>query len=593
VKLVAVYTPSHERLLDEWFRPSMQDDYELLLHRLDAGSGGGYRTPDWTAAVLQKSRCIIDAIRNNLGEIIVYSDVDVQFFAPTREHIRNAMYDRDIACQLDAPNGQLCTGFFAVRANDATLALWQEVERCVAREGRDQSAFNRIVRARDDIRIGCLPLEFFGAGTFYRRKWRPGDRLYVHPRRVMFHANWTVGIENKLKLMEQARRIADGGRAAIAANNALFRIRYGAGGLHAARLEVAARNATPEPASWPVTRPFRVSLDASTICQLKCPSCPTATGAVAAGIGAGSLSLHNFSRFVREHPWVTDIELSNWGEILLNRELPKILEYAYEHAVTVRAANGVNLNSASDAVLESLVKYRLRRLSCSIDGASQRTYSLYRRNGRYDRVIANIGKINEYKKKYRSPYPELSWQFVVFGHNEHEITAARRLARRLNMRFKVKLSWDDLYTEPYSPVVDRDLVRREAGAADRQEYRRRRGRSYLAGVCSQLWDRPRINYDGRLLGCSINHWGDFGNVFADGLEACLEGEKVAYAGAMLSGRAEQRPDIPCSSCKVYRDMREENAWLDPPTRFEASPIGSGTGDHRCVTPRVPSQERMR
>lgn len=592
MKLVAVYTSSHERLVNEWFLPSIQDDYELLVHRFDGAGGGGYRTLDWTAAVLHKSRCIIDAIRNNRGEIVVYSDVDVQFFAPTRERIRDAMYGRDIVCQLDAPNGQLCTGFFAVRANDATLALWQEIERCVEREGRDQSAFNRVLRARDDIRFGCLPLEFFGAGTFYRRKWRPGDRLYVHAHPVMFHANWTVGVDNKLELMRQARRVVDGGRAAIVANNALFRLRYGAGGLHAAREQVAAQNSAPEPAAWPVTRPVRVSLDASTICQLKCPSCPTANGAVAAGIGAGSLSLRNFSRFVREHPWVTDIELSNWGEILLNGDLPKILEHAYERAVAVRAANGVNLNSASDTVLESFVKYRMRRLTCSIDGASQETYSVYRRNGRYDRVIANIVKINDYKKKYRSPFPELSWQFVVFGHNEHEIAAARRLARRLNMRFKVKLSWDDLYTEPFSPVVDRERVRREAGAADRREYQLRHGKNYLAGVCSQLWQRPRINFDGRLLGCSINHWGDFGNVFAAGLEACLEGEKTAYAAKMLSGRAPDRADIPCSSCAVYRDMRDQNAWLEPPLGLGVSPDRPGTGVNACDVPLIPTHSSV-
>jgi len=550
MKLVAVYTGSHERLVNDWFLPSLQDDYELQLHRCDVRGTGSFRAPDWTAAVQHKCRRIVEAIRDNPGEVIVYSDVDVQFFAPTRERILDAMYGRDIACQLDAPNGQACTGFFAVRANEATLALWREVERCIPREGRDQPAFNRLLRASGAIRFGYLPLEFFGAGTFHRRKWRPGNRLYVPAQPVMFHANWTVGVDNKLQLLREARRIAARGRVAVAANNALFQARYGPRGPWAARSIAAASSTAPGGGAWPVAKPARVSLDASTVCQLKCPSCPTANGAVARGIGGGLLAPDDFARFLREHPWVTDVELSNWGEILLNPRLPQILAHAREHAVAVRAANGVNLNTASDAVLESLVVHQVRRLNCSIDGASQATYSRYRKKGDYAQVIENIRKINGYKQKHGSPWPELTWQFVVFGHNEHEISEARQLAAQLGMRFVLKLSWDDLYTDAFSPVIDRELVRREVGAADRTEFEQRHGKSYLAGACRQLWQQPRINYDGRLLGCSINHWGDFGNVFEHGLEACLQGEKMAYALAMLAGDAPPRADVPCSSCEV-------------------------------------------
>ncbi len=43
--------------------------------------------------------------------------------------------------------------------------------------------------------------------------------------------------------------------------------------------------------------------------------------------------------------------------------------------------NGVNLNHARDEVLEGLVKYRVRGVKCSIDGASPETYRVYRIRG--------------------------------------------------------------------------------------------------------------------------------------------------------------------------------------------------------------------
>lgn len=568
MKLIFVYTKSHERLLEEWFLPTVGDEYELNPARCDVEGRGRYMEEDWTEAVMFKCCRIIDAIRENPGQIVVYSDVDVQFFGPTMERVRGAVVGRDIVCHLDAPNGQFCTGFFAVRANDATVRLWEDVKKSIPAERRDQPAFNRLLRERKDIRSGYLPIEFFGTGTFHRQMWTRGTRVYIPPRPAMFHANWTVGVESKLDLHRRVRRLVAGTRLAAGGNNLAFYFAHGASGPRAARGLLAGQQAPRAAATASHARPERVGLETSTVCQLKCPACPTAGGAVAEGLGGGLLNVGSFSRFIREHPWIKEIELSNWGEALLNPDLAGILEYAHERAVRVNLGNGVNLNTASSEALEALVKFGVGKVTCSIDGASQDTYSMYRKRGSYDRVIENIEKINGFKRQYSSSRPVLNWQFVVFGHNQHEIARARRTARRLNMRFIVKLSWGDLYTDEFSPVKDAEAAKKAAGlnAASREEYEARHGRNYVAATCAQLWNQPRINYDGRLLGCSINHWGDYGNVFEHGLESCLEGEKMTYARQMLAGKRGPREDIPCARCKIYAGMKKNGAWLDMPVQ---------------------------
>ena len=57
------------------------------------------------------------------------------------------------------------------------------------------------------------------------------------------------------------------------------------------------------------------------------------------------------------------------------------------------------MNNATDEMLEALVKYGFAHMRCSIDGASNESYSQYRIRGNFDRVISNIRKINEYKKQ--------------------------------------------------------------------------------------------------------------------------------------------------------------------------------------------------
>jgi len=572
MKLIGVFSPSHETLKDEWFLRTLKDDYEVCLYRCDVQGEGRYMQEDWSRAVLFKSAKIIEAIRENWGEVFVYSDIDVTFFAPTKLTILRCLTDKDIVCQLDDPVGNLCTGFFGIRANGATLRLWQQVQKAVEREGRDQIAFNRLVRELKDLRAGYLPASFFGTGTFAGRHFQGKQRFYVPADPVMFHANWTIGVDNKITLLSEAQLIVGRSKWGRAVNNFFFGLTCGNQTPEAVealirrdRVPPLTESRSQDSQGRVFARPRSVALDLSTACQLKCPSCPTANGVIAKSIGAGFLTLADFRKFLQDHPWVSDIELSNWGEVFLNKELEQILRHAHRQHVSLRIDNGANLDRVSDQVLEALVKYKLRSLSCSIDGASQEGYSVYRVNGTFDRVIAHIRQINDFKNKYRSPYPALRWQFIAFGHNAHEISKARDMARELGMHFHLKLSWDDLYTETFSPVRDRELIKKESGlgVADRREYETKFGRNYIAPSCHQLWLRPRINFDGRLLGCSINHWDDFGNVFTNGLEPSLNSEKMQRTKDMLMGLRGADEGSPCLRCQVYLSMRKNNAWVRP------------------------------
>src|SRR5262249_46636579 len=228
------------------------------------------------------------------------------------------------------------------------------------------------------------------------------------------------------------------------------------------------------------------------------------------------LRFEDFRKLLDDNPGLKSIELSNWGEIFLNPALLSVLELAHERGVELAANNGVNLNKIRPEVLEGLVRYQFRRLVCSIYGASQETYSIYRVRGKFANVINNIRKINELKQRYNSPFPELAWKFVVFGHNEHEVPVAREMARELGMSFATTMNWDP----NYSPLRDPEAVPDD----------------YDQSYCHQLWDDPQINWDGKVLGCCVNFWGDFGgNAFRDGLTASVNTEQIQYARAMVLG----------------------------------------------------------
>ena len=200
-------------------------------------------------------------------------------------------------------------------------------------------------------------------------------------------------------------------------------------------------------------RPKRIRLEASSVCQLKCPTCPNTNKEILPIVGKGFLQLSNFQKLLYENPWISEIELSNFGEIFLNPDLLEIIKHAYERKVALTANNGVNLNNVESAVLEGLVKYKFQSMTCSLDGVSNETYKRYRIGGNYDTVIENIKKINLFKKQHKSRYPLLTWQFVVFGYNEHEIPIAQKLADELDMNFHLKLSWDTKFSPEAAPIL--------------------------------------------------------------------------------------------------------------------------------------------
>ncbi len=306
--------------------------------------------------------------------------------------------------------------------------------------------------------------------------------------------------------------------------------------------------------------PTKIRLDASTVCQLKCPSCSNALGSIDQSLGSKHLKFVHFKQLLESNPWIRTIELSNWGEIFLNPELLEIAKYAFEKNVMLNAANGVNLNTIREEMLEALVKYRFGVITCSIDGASQETYKIYRKNGDFEVVIANIKKINAYKVKYNSPLPKLRWQYIAFGHNEHEILKAKKMAIKLDMKFHLKLAWG----AGFSPIKSKEMIKMFSGLdiLNRDEYQKKYGKFYLSeSICSQMWIQPQINADGRVLGCSVNYWGDYGNAFKQDLKGILNNEKMNYARAMLLGKKESREDIPCTKCLCYIEMKKNNTWL--------------------------------
>ena len=302
-----------------------------------------------------------------------------------------------------------------------------------------------------------------------------------------------------------------------------------------------------------------VSIDFSTICQLKCVECSTSKGITHNGIvGKGQFRFDDFVRFVKNNPQIKLIEMSNWGEIFLNKDMAEIIKFANENGITLYCGNGTNFNDVDDLVLEYLVKYKVEYLNVSIDGACQETYSKYRVHGNIQKVFSNIEKLNYYKKLYGSDYPKLSWQFIIFGHNEHELPKIKELCKKYNMAFNPKLNYSN-----YSPVKDKEFVRRESGlgVANRAEYKEMHKKDYKA-PCYHCFVSPQINWNGKILGCSVNKWKTIGDINEMSISEWENSQYYKTLVGILFERKDCPNTIPCFYCPNYQKIKERPLTIE-------------------------------
>jgi hypothetical protein len=312
--------------------------------------------------------------------------------------------------------------------------------------------------------------------------------------------------------------------------------------------------------------PVEARLDVSSLCQLDCVLCPVAQRKGRSFVGRGFLPAADFVEFIDSNPTVKMIEIGNSGEVFLNPDLPAILKYACDKGVTIRIAEGANLNDATDEALEALVKYGVSLLRVSLDGATQETYQIYRVGGDLKKALKNVQRINDYKKQYKTKWPQLILQFIPFGHNEHEIKKIVVMARALGMDIYFKLN----VFEGYHPLRDHAVLTEMLGYSDKDSYLKKTGEIYMRDICLQLWRAPQVNWDGRLLGCSANssvNYAEYalGRTFAEQ----INNDHIQYARKMLMGIAPARADIPCVRCDSFADYKKYNRWFTPAEIREA------------------------
>jgi MoaA/NifB/PqqE/SkfB family radical SAM enzyme len=299
-------------------------------------------------------------------------------------------------------------------------------------------------------------------------------------------------------------------------------------------------------------KPLKITFDPTNVCQLRCPLCPT--GLQAQDREQGHAGLHMFEKLLGElGDHLFFIDFFNWGEPLLNTHIEDFVRLAAARKITSRISTNLSL-PLTDERIERIIKSGLNEILVSLDGASVATYGLYRRRGNFDLVVNNMRRLIEAKRRLGLKSPLVTWQFLVFGFNEHEIPRAQAMA--LDIGVEKLIFVPAFLDEGRYPMAESDkslvatwkpkdpLYQIENASGNDARPRSRCGWHYMSAA---------VNWDGTVASCctTFSKQDDFGTIGPRGETSFMEVfNNAAFRSVRerFAGRRKERVNLVCETC---------------------------------------------
>jgi len=233
--------------------------------------------------------------------------------------------------------------------------------------------------------------------------------------------------------------------------------------------------------------PIHLDIESTNLCNLKCPFCTFLT--VQEKWKRGLMDFNLYQRIIDEGRTnnLFSIKLSLRGEPLLHPNIIKMIKYAKKSGIIDIYFN-TNAVLLSERISEALIESGINRISISFEGTTKEVYEKNRVGAGYGKVVKNIETLILCRERNKVAHPRIRIQTVLIPEMKDELNGYVSFWRERGVD---EVAYLDFEQEPESNET----------------------LSY-PWVCSQLWQRMSIWYDGTILPCVHDTWGlmRFGNV---------------------------------------------------------------------------------
>ncbi len=196
--------------------------------------------------------------------------------------------------------------------------------------------------------------------------------------------------------------------------------------------------------------PYILFINPSSCCNLQCAMCVEdgdGTNPPRRKRPSSLMTPELFQRLMEElGPYLFMVSLYNWGEPLLNKHLPEFIRLAKSHDIYVDLNTNLSLD-LSDLQLGEFLQSGVDNVVVSIDGFSQATYGTYRLGGSFELAKENVTRLALLRDKLGLT-TDITWKFLLFSFNEHEVELARDYCQKIGISFAAKDAIIDVAKHP-------------------------------------------------------------------------------------------------------------------------------------------------
>ncbi|MEZ4938787.1 MAG: radical SAM/SPASM domain-containing protein [Crocinitomicaceae bacterium] len=243
-------------------------------------------------------------------------------------------------------------------------------------------------------------------------------------------------------------------------------------------------------------RPFAISIEPTTACNLGCPECPS--GLKKFTRPTGKLQVAMNQKIIDElKDDLLYITYYFQGEPFIHKDFLDMVRYA--HLNHIYTATSTNAHFLSPQTCQNIVDSGLNKLIISLDGLDQKTYETYRIGGDFDLVVQGMQNLHQTIQK-NGVGPHVIVQFLVFKSNEHQIEELKAWMKQFP-GFQLKLKSAQFY----------EFEKGNALMPENEKYRRykRFGDQFkidnqLENSCWRLWSSCVFTWDGKMVPCCFD-----------------------------------------------------------------------------------------
>ncbi|MCX5782200.1 MAG: radical SAM protein [Elusimicrobia bacterium] len=178
---------------------------------------------------------------------------------------------------------------------------------------------------------------------------------------------------------------------------------------------------------FPILAPYpeQIEVEITTKCHLKCTMCEHTYW----NEQPKDMSLDEFKKIIDQFPKLKWLGITGIGSNFLNKDFIQILSYVKRKSVYVEFFDTFDLINEINA--EELIKVGVDKIWMSIDAANKETYNAIRIGTDFDKVVRNVKTLMKIKKKYKSPFPEIFFHFIINNSNFNELPDFIRLVHSI------------------------------------------------------------------------------------------------------------------------------------------------------------------